>query len=137
MNTRSNKPCKAALIHTTGVKQVSVLLILGIAMASCGPASVSFTFDNRTDAVLCAYPHPDDAATARCLVEVQPQSKGHSGRDCDDRNDRRVRVLLVVKDSRSVIYDRTASCGEWNGHGTVVIQQDGPALTVTDQLEVP
>ena len=57
------------------------------------------------------------------------------GRDCDNENDRPIRMVIAVKSDRRVIYDRTATCGEWNGHGNITIRKVGGEFLVTDDLE--
>jgi hypothetical protein len=44
-------------------------------------------------------------------------------------------MVVAVERDRRVIYDRTASCGEWDGHGIIIIRQIGSDFFVTDELE--
>jgi hypothetical protein len=106
-------------------------------VAGCGrgPADVAFTFDNRTDAILCDYTSPPDATAARCNTELKPQAATGGGRDCDNQESRPVRVIITVKQGGRQIYDRTASCGAWadTKRRFVIEQRDGEFI-VTDSL---
>ena len=100
-----------------------------------GPASVLFTFDNRTDSVLCEYPSPQDDAGARCLAQVEPRTETHWGRDCDNQESRPIRVFITVKQGGRQIYDRTASRGKWDDtKRRFVIERQGDEFIVTVSL---
>ena len=117
---------------------LATVVLLSVTFAGCGPASVLFTFDNRTDAVLCEYPGPRDAAGATCLVTLAPRAETGGGRDCDGIESRPVTVIITVKEDGRQIYNRTASCGEWSD--TVrrfVIEREGEDFIVTDSLPKP
>jgi hypothetical protein len=114
--------------------------------SGCGPPGVGFDFDNRTDVAFCKYLHPEDAEIGRCLTEIPPHEETGSGADCDGERGRMIRVLLVVKESGQIVYDRSASCGDWSDAGggcgwrctpsaKFVIEQDGFDFIVTDSLE--
>lgn len=114
---------------------LAIAVPLSVIVAGCGPADVLFTFDNRTDAVLCEYPSPQDAAGARCLAKLEPRTETDWGRDCDGLESRPVTVIITIKQGGRQIYDRTASCGQW--HDTerrFVIEQQGGEFIVTDSL---
>ena len=114
------------------------LVVMTLLVAACGPADVGFTFDNRTDTVLCEYPSPQDAAGASCLVALDPRAETKGGRDCDGKGERPVSVIITVKDGGDQIYSRTASCGEWNDTDRrFVIEQDGSSFLVSDSFPDP
>ena len=118
----------------------TLALLIVIVAAGCGwepffPPSVSFTFENRTDAALCEYGSPEGAAAARCLQELKPRAETESGRDCDGLEDRPITVIITVKQGGSTIYDKTATCGEWHDSGgRFVIEQEADEFIVTDSL---
>jgi hypothetical protein len=103
--------------------------------ARCGPADVVFTFENETHFALCDFHSAAAAAASECLAEMAPQETTTWGRDCDNQTDRPIRMVIAVKRDRRVIYDKTASSGEWDDHSTIVIRQIGSDLVVTDELE--
>jgi hypothetical protein len=113
------------------------LLLGAVLVTGCGPASVLFTFDNQTDETLCDLhvtpAESDEGSENDCLASIQPQGTTKWGRDCDNENDRPIR--MVIDRDRSVIYDRTATCGEGNHHGRITIRTDGDAFVVTDELK--
>ena len=109
--------------------------IVAVVLAACGPEFVGFTFDNRSTATLCDYMYPEEIVSALCLTEIAPHSKKKSGRDCDADASRPIRVIIVTKRERRIIYDRTASCGEWDkSKRRFVIEQVGDDFVVTDSL---
>ncbi len=126
--------------HAAWVRLCSVALLAPLLMVvlACGPANVGFTFDNRSGSPLCEYPSPEDARGARCLTELDPNSETRGGRDCDGRNSRLVTVIITVKEDGQQIYNKTASCGEWEkSKGRFVIEQVGDDYVVTDGLLMP
>lgn len=109
-----------------------ILLTLAISGFGCGPADVVWTFDNRTDEVLCEYPSPQGAAGARCLAELEPQAETDWGRDCDGKTSRPIPVIITVKQGGRQIYSETRSCGEWHDTDrTFVIEQEDGEFIVT------
>jgi len=99
------------------------------------PQDVAFTFDNRTDTLLCYFPSARDAEAARCLQELKPRDETHWSPDCDGVDSRPITVIITVKDSGSQIYEGTASCGKWNDtKRRFVIEQEGEEFVVTDSL---
>jgi hypothetical protein len=117
---------------------LATVVLLSVLFAGCGPASVGFTFDNRTDAVLCEYPGPQEAAGGRCLVALAPRSETGGGRDCDGIESRPVTVIIAVKADGRQVYRKTASCGEWEDTARrFIIEQEGEEFIVTDSLPGP
>lgn len=114
---------------------LAVVVPLTVFVAGGGPADVRFTFDNRTDAVLCEYPSTEEAAGARCLVVLEPRAKTGGGRDCANDESRPIPVIITVKQGGRQIYNRTASCGEWyDSERRFIIEQQGDEFIVTDSL---
>ncbi len=115
---------------------LATAVALTLVAAGCGfPPDVGFTFDNRTDAALCYSLSLEEAGAARCLQELEPRAETDSGADCDGLEDRPITVIITVKQGGSIIYDRTASCGEWHDSGgRFVIEQEADEFIVTDSL---
>ncbi|MEX1255464.1 MAG: hypothetical protein WEE64_14090 [Dehalococcoidia bacterium] len=108
---------------------------MAVVLAGCGPASILFTFENRTDAALCYYLSRGDAELAECNQELGPRDETKWGTDCDNRNNRRIQVMVTVKQDGREIYDRPATCGEWNDTDRrFIIEQEGDEFIVTDSL---
>jgi hypothetical protein len=121
---------RAVWLAQRGLAVISLVFVSG-----CGSASVLFTFDNQTGARLCEYANREGVAAARCLAEIRPRAETKWGRDCDNLSNRPIRIIITVKDGGRVIYDRTASCGEWNDtERRFVIEQDGNEFMVTDSF---
>ncbi len=122
---------------------LATVVVLTVVVSGCGPfysTEVAFTFDNRTDAVLCYFPSRQDAASARCLQELKPRAKtrwlpgcGRGTKDEVHRNP--ITVVITARDVGRQIYRRTASCGEWkNTDRKFVIEQQGGEFIVKDSL---
>lgn len=113
----------------------AALLIVIVVGLGCGPASVLFTFDNRTDAVLCEYRAPNPAAAARCSAELEPRAETEWERGCAGDANIPITVIIAVKQGGDQIYRRTATCGEWlDTDRRFVIEQEGDEFIVTDSL---
>ena len=126
----------SAQASVTWVRRCLVAVVpLTVIVVGCGPADVGFTFDNRTDAALCEYTSPRSAAGARCLAEVEPRAETDWGQDCDNDSNRPITVVITVKQGGYQIYNRTASCGEWDDSDRrFVIEREGGEFIVTDSL---
>ncbi len=112
------------------------LLIVIVAGVACDPQDARFAFANRTDAVLCQYGSPNDAALARCRSEVEPRAETVWLRDCDAKRGRPITMIITVEQGGDQIYSRTATCGEWlDSDRRVVIEQEGDDFVVTDSLQ--
>ena len=99
---------------------------------------VEFSFDNRTEFLLCYYPSPEDAVAAPCLQELKAQATTVWVPGCGsgpgvERN--RITVILTVKEDGRQIYNRIEECRGWqDSDGTFVIEQQGDDFVVTDSL---
>jgi hypothetical protein len=128
--------CEGFSVQLRGKQHLAIALGLSLAFFGCGPADVVFTFDNRTDVLLCDFPTAPDAERSDCLVPLAPHSETRSGRDCDNRSGRLIRVIIALEAGRRVIYDRTATCGAWHDSSRrLVIEERGDDLAVTDDLD--
>lgn len=128
------------------MRPILVALLLGCiiifaALTACWLKSedVRFTFDNRTDSLLCYYLSPEAASSARRLQEVKPLAETAWTPGCGsgpgvEKNP--ITVVLTVKQGGRQIYNRTAECRVWqNSDRTFVIEQEGDEFIVTDSLQ--
>ena len=103
--------------------------------------TVEFSFENRTETLLCEYPSTEDAAGGRCLAEVPPGAvtKWEQGCGYGDRPQQApITVVLTVRESAERIYARTATCEAWLATDReFVIEQDGDEFLVVDSLSGP
>jgi hypothetical protein len=101
---------------------VTVLVTIGCFSTN----EVTFTLDN---------PSAQDAATSRCLQELDPHSKSTWRRGCSAEEKEAIPVIITVKDGAQPIYEGSASCREWKDtERTFTIEQRGQELSVTDSL---
>ena len=125
-------PRRAALI--------TFLVGVAVLFAACWfkQEEVEFSFDNRTEFLLCYYPSPEDAVAAPCLQELKAQATTVWVPGCGsgpgvERN--RITVILTVKEDGRQIYNRTEECRGWqDSGGTFVIEQHGGEFVVIDPL---
>jgi hypothetical protein len=102
-------------------------------VTACGPEHVRFTFDNRTDAVLCQYRTQREVALNGCSADIDPQRKTQWERGCDSNDDRLIQVIIILEEDGREIYDKTATCGAWlDTDRTFVIERPGQDFIVTD-----
>jgi hypothetical protein len=119
---------------------ITLWIVILAASTACWLKSedVHFTFDNRTDSLLCYYLSPEAASAARCQQEVGPQAETAWTPGCGsgpgvEKNP--ITVVLTVKQGGRQIYNRTAECRVWqDSDRTFVIEQRGDELVVTDSL---
>ena len=97
---------------------------------------VLFTFDNRTDSLLCYAPSPEGASDPRCLQEVKPRAETAWRPGCGSGpgvKKNPITVVLTVKQGGRHIYNRTAECRVWqDSDRTFVIEERGGDFVVTD-----
>ena len=100
--------------------------------------SLQFNYDNRTGSLLCSYGSPADAASGRCLADIDPLAEKTWGRGCGDgpgAEKARITVIITVKEGGRQIYNRTAECRVWqDSDRTFVIEQRGGEFLVADSL---
>ncbi|MBI5288066.1 MAG: hypothetical protein HY873_03745 [Chloroflexi bacterium] len=123
-------------------------VITAILFAACDlipfyDVELAFTFDNRTDAILCEYPSSPDAAAGSCAAAIKPHGRTTWRLGCADEGSRGavdrspITLIITVKETGQEIYNRTASCKEWNDSDRrFVIEEDGGRFIVTDSLAV-
>jgi hypothetical protein len=121
-----------------------IVLFVGIALvfAACSPnlghERVTFSFENRTDSVLCYYPSQEDASAAPCVQRVNPRTETtfSPGRGYGNEADEiPVTVILTTEANERAIYQRTEKCHIWQeSDRTFVVQKDGAEFVVTDSL---
>ena len=117
-----------------GLATLALLIVIVVSLG-CEPSTLLFTFDNRTDVVLCYYPSANDAAGADCSPEVEPGAETRYERLCGGDASRPITSIIGVKQGGEQIYSRTATCGEWlDTDLRLVIEQEGDEFIVTDSL---
>ena len=90
-----------------------------------------FTFDNRTDQALCDNTSRETASGRECLATIPARGKKKWERDCDGLKSRQVTIIISVKETGRIVYERTASCGEWAGaNRTFIIEERNGELRV-------
>jgi hypothetical protein len=63
-------------------------------------------------------------------------STKESGRDCDNKRDRPITVIITEKETGETIYEGRTSCGQVDDStGKYIIEQIGNELVVTDPFE--
>jgi len=99
---------------------------------------VEFTFDNRTDALLCFDSSAKDASEAECSAEVRPLKKTTWVPGCGygtEADKIPLTVVLTVKEGGRQIYQRTEECRIWQKSSRkFIIEQRGEDFVVTDPL---
>jgi len=117
-----------------------VLITILVAATGCflDRAEVRFTFDNRTDSLICYYLGPGAAAAGQCDQEIKPLAKTAWRPGCGygaHPEKLPLAVILTVAEGGRRIYDRTAECRVWqDSDRTFTIEQRGDEFLVTDSL---
>jgi hypothetical protein len=114
------------------------LLVGVVAVSSACHEEVEFTFDNRTDALLCFDSSAKDASEAECSAEVRPLKKTTWVPGCGygtEADKIPLTVVLTVKEGGRQIYQRTEECRIWQKSSRkFIIEQRGEDFVVTDPL---
>jgi len=114
---------------------LTFLSLVGCSVIPSRQPTVEFTFDNRTQAMLCEYPSRPDAAGGRCLAEIAPGSNKTWSHGCGygtRPEDAPVTVVLTEKGGQD-LYIRTRTCDEWRDtNRRFVIEQVGNEFIVTE-----
>jgi hypothetical protein len=129
-------------VRWTPQRAALIALLVGIVAVSAAcwmnREEVQFTIENRTDSVLCAYPSPEDASGAPCLMELKPQATTGWWPGCgygEHADELPMTVVLTVKEGGRQIYHRTEECRVWQRSSRkFVIEQRGEDFVVTDPL---
>ncbi len=122
------------------MRSILVALLLGcvIVFSACwvNENEVKLTFVNESDVGLCFNLSSSSAATGDFCGEVKAQGKSVWRPGCSPSGDQPITVVLSVGPGGREIYNRTATCNEWEESGAkFTIEQRGDELVVTDSLQ--
>ena len=122
------------------MRSILVALLLGslIVFAACwliDGNTVKMTFVNESDVGLCFNLSSSSAATGDFCGEVKARGKSVWRPGCSPSGDQPITVVLSVGPGGREIYNRTATCNEWEASGAkFTIEKRGDELVVTDSL---
>lgn len=127
-----------------------VVLVLIFAIACSNPERAQMTFVNTTVVDVCFHPSSvtglsgriaeseDLTALGRLCDEIKPQAVSRRDTGCgygENSRNRRVTVSLTEGLKGQTIYEKTASCFEWqDANATFIIKQIDGEFVVTDSL---
>ncbi len=111
----------------------SVIVGVGCLGQALGEHPIKLTFINSSDTPLC-FGRPG----GRLCAEVKPRGISVWRPGCgigEGAVQNPITVVLIVKEGGRRIYQRTATCEEWEDSGaTFIIKQRGDEFIVTDSL---
>ena len=122
------------------MRPILVALLLGsvIVFSACwliDGQTVKMTFVNESDSLLCFNSSLADARTFGYCAEVSPRATAVWRPECGQAGKQPLTVVLTVGTRGRQIYNRTATCNEWEESGAkFTIEQRGDELVVTDSL---
>jgi hypothetical protein len=121
------------------MRSVFIGLLLGsiIVFAACwyNDNDVKLTFVNSSDSLLCFNLSSSAAATGDFCDEVKPRGTTAWIPGCSPSGDQPITVVLTVGPRGREIYNRTATCNEWeDALATFIIKQSGDEFFVADSL---
>ncbi len=121
------------------MRSVFIALLLGsiIVLAACwyNDNDVKLTFVNSSDSLLCFRLSSAGAARVDFCDEVKPRGRSAWIPGCSPSGDQPITVVLTVGPGGREIYNRTATCNEWeDALATFIIKQRGDELVVSDSL---
>ena len=120
------------------MRPILVALLLGsiIVFAACvREDTVKMTFVNESDALLCFNLSSAAAARSDTCGEVKPSGTTVWRPECGQAGEQPLTVVLSVGPGEREIYNRTATCNEWeDALATFIIRQSGDELVVSDSL---
>ena len=121
------------------MRSVFITLLLGsiIVFAACwlSENDVKLTFINSSDSLLCFNLSSSAAATGDFCGEVKPRGTTAWIPGCSPSGDQPITVVLTVGPGGREVYNRTATCNEWeDALATFIIKQSGDELVVSDSL---
>ncbi len=121
------------------MRSVFIALLLGsiIVLSACwlNENEVKMTFVNSSDSLLCFNLSSSSAATGDFCGEVKARGKSVWRPGCSPSGDQLITVVLTVGPGGREIYNRTATCNEWeDALATFIIKQSGDELVVSDSL---
>ena len=122
------------------MRSILVALLLGcvIVFSACwvNENEVKLTFVNESDVGLCFNLSSSSVATGDFCGEVKARGKSVWRPGCSPSGDQPITVVLSVGPGGREIYNRTATCNEWEESGAkFTIEQRGDELVVTDSLQ--
>lgn len=122
-------------LRTTGLAIIAVVVLTGC----FGPPRerLDLTFINSSESDLCYHRSMADANGSDACPEVPASGKTVWRPSCgrNDTDPLPFTVVLTDKVDGHIVYNRTATCGEWRGaRATFIIKQVDDELLVTDSL---
>ena len=121
------------------MRSILVALLLGcvIVFAAClRESKIKMPFVNESDSDLCFNLSLADATTFGFCNEVKPRGTTVWRPECGQAGEQPLTVVLTGRPERRQIYNRTATCNEWEESGAkFTIEQRGDELVVTDSLQ--
>lgn len=111
------------------------ILVVGIGCLdeALGERHIKLTFINSTDSLLCF-----NTSGAVFCDEVKPRDTSFWSPGCGigkGAGQNPIAVVLTAKEGERRIYERTATCNQWeDSGGTFIIKQVGDEIIVTDSL---
>jgi len=113
----------------------ALLFACAAVLTGCDPG-IGITFVNKTSSTLCWYEYERDVGNPDACAEIQPNDKITYSTICESDWDQS--VFLTVGVTGEQIYNRTATCGEWEDSGAkVTIDRIDGKFVVTDSLPAP
>jgi hypothetical protein len=120
-----------SFFKTVSIGFLAVVIVLSI--PACGEtARPDIKVFNNTDALLCLYEFAVVADS--CDPEVKPHSKTVYSGECSGTPPPSMQVVLIAAEGRREVYRRTELCREWKEWDTIIIEQQGDELVITDSL---
>ncbi len=120
------------------MRPILVALLLGwvIVSAAClDERTIKLTFVNSSDSLLCFNLSSAAAARGDTCGEVKPRGTTVWRPECGQAGEQPLTVVLSVPPGGREIYNRTATCNEWeDAQATFIIKQRGGELVVADSL---
>ena len=118
---------------------ILIALLLGcvIVFSACwlNENEVKLTFVNSSDALLCFNLSSAAAARGEYCDEVKPRGTTAWIPGCSPSGDQLITVVLTVGPGGREVYNRTATCNEWeDALATFIIKQSGDEFFVADSL---
>ena len=121
------------------MRPILVALLLGcvIVFAACWLSEnrVKMTFVNDSDALLCFNLSSAEAARGDSCGEVKSRRTSVWRPGCSPSGSEPLTVVLSLGQGGREIYNRTATCNEWEASGAkFTIEQRGDEFVVTESL---
>ena len=122
-------------IMRRGVIITLLIAILAVFAACLSENEVKMTFVNESDALLCFNLSSEYGASGDFCDKIKPRATSVWRPGCSTSGERPVTVVLTVGPGGREVYNRTATCNEWeDALATFIIKQSGDELVVSDSL---